>query len=617
MNFLSPVAFWFGLALPAVVVFYLLKRKRVVRVVPSTLLWQKFLAETQASAPFQRLRHNWLLLLQLLLLLLAVLALARPYFSGKTGEAALQVVILDASASMQCVDESPNRFEKAKAEICQLIDGLKTGQGANNQQMLLMVAGASSEVRQSATSEKSALRRALDSVRVTDSPTRLTDALRVAEERTRINASSEVHLFSDGAIPNLDEFGSRDLKLIFHRVGQRSNNAGIVSLDVKSNPDDPSRRAIFASVANHSGVPISATMDLLFADRLVESKPLTLDTNLTPIVFSASQPEDGVFRLRLNHTDDLAADNEACVVSLLPQPVRILLVSRGNRFLEKALNAAASAVELSTAADLTGPGPAMDLIVLDDVIPSVWPAGNVLAIHVAPTNWFPGGMGRLEAPTIVDWRNTHPLLRFTTFENVQVAESISIKTPTWGVSLVDSPQSPLIVAGELGRQRIVWIGFETLNSTWPLRISFPIFIANAVDWLNPASARSEQFKVRAGDAFHLSIIEPVASARIRPPNGVEFTVPIDPKAREFVFGGTGKQGIYQVTLGTNEMAFAANLLDADESNTRPRDHIALGRRGEIAASTLQRANLEYWRWFAMAALAVMLSEWWWYHRRTA
>ena len=68
MSFLSPIAFAFAAAILVVVVFYLLKRKRVVKLVPSTLLWQKFLAETQASAPFQKLRHNWLLLLQILLL---------------------------------------------------------------------------------------------------------------------------------------------------------------------------------------------------------------------------------------------------------------------------------------------------------------------------------------------------------------------------------------------------------------------------------------------------------------------------------------------------------------------------------------------------------------------
>ena len=60
MSFLAPIAFLFAATLPVVVVFYLLKRKRVVRLVPSTVLWQKFLAENQASAPFQKLRRNWI-----------------------------------------------------------------------------------------------------------------------------------------------------------------------------------------------------------------------------------------------------------------------------------------------------------------------------------------------------------------------------------------------------------------------------------------------------------------------------------------------------------------------------------------------------------------------------
>ena len=76
MNFLAPNAMWFLLALPVVVVFYLLKRKRVVKLISSTLLWQKYLAENQANAPFQKLRKNWLLLLQILMLLLVIFALA-------------------------------------------------------------------------------------------------------------------------------------------------------------------------------------------------------------------------------------------------------------------------------------------------------------------------------------------------------------------------------------------------------------------------------------------------------------------------------------------------------------------------------------------------------------
>ena len=74
MHFLAPIAFAFAATIPVVVIFYLLKRKRVVKLVSSTLLWQRFLADTQASSPFQRLRHNWLLIFQILLLLFVVFA---------------------------------------------------------------------------------------------------------------------------------------------------------------------------------------------------------------------------------------------------------------------------------------------------------------------------------------------------------------------------------------------------------------------------------------------------------------------------------------------------------------------------------------------------------------
>src|SRR5689334_23936554 len=104
MNFLAPFAFFFAASIPVVVVFYLLKRKRVVRLVSSTLLWQKYLSDTQASAPFQKLRKNWLLFLQILLLALAVFALTRPYFVTRAKPAELRVVILDGSASMQATD---------------------------------------------------------------------------------------------------------------------------------------------------------------------------------------------------------------------------------------------------------------------------------------------------------------------------------------------------------------------------------------------------------------------------------------------------------------------------------------------------------------------------------
>src|SRR5205809_1018814 len=142
MKFLAPLAFAFAATIPVVIVFYLLKRKRVVRLVSSTVLWQKFLAETQASAPFQKLHKNWLLILQIILLVLAVLALSRPYFATKAKSSQLRVVILDGSASMQATDESPSRFEKARAEALKWVDSLREGD-----KMVVLLAGANTEVK--------------------------------------------------------------------------------------------------------------------------------------------------------------------------------------------------------------------------------------------------------------------------------------------------------------------------------------------------------------------------------------------------------------------------------------------------------------------------------------
>ncbi len=615
MSFLAPLAFAFAASIPVVIVFYLLKRKRVVKLVSSTLLWQKFLADTQASAPFQKLRKNWLLYLQILLLALAVLALTRPFFATTAKPAQLRVVILDGSASMQATDESPSRFERARTEALKWVDSLEP-----TDQMVVLFAGANTEVKQSATSEKAALRRALQACAPSDSPTRLVPALKMAESLVRDRRSAEIHLFSDGAVPELAEFENKALPLVYHKVGQRADNLGITALDARANPEDATQRAIYASVANVSSNTLSADLELYFQSSggdsrsLLETRPLTVPGQQTaPQVFKASQAKDGVFTVRLTSKDDLVADNEASIVSLLPKPVNVLLVTRGNRLLEKALRAVAN-VQLAVANDLTDAGAGFDFIVLDGVVPTAWPKGNVLAFRTVNTNWVES-VAAVEAPVIVDWKSTHPLLRYAGFDNVQIVQSLTARAPTWAVSILEAPQAPLILAGELGRQRIVWVGFDPLESNWPLRVSFPIFIANAVDWLNPANAKNSQLLVKAGDPFRLALAEPVKSAEVKLPDGKSATLNVE-GANELVFGDTARQGVYHLRAGTNEVTFCANLLDSAESNIRPRDELKFGEYTSVAATTVQRTNMELWRTLAAIGLVVLLFEWWWYHRRT-
>lgn len=592
------------------VVFYLLKRRRVVKLISSTLLWQKFLAETQANAPFQKLRHNWLLILQLLLLALAILALSRPFFAGHVTSSGLRVVILDASASMQSTDESPSRFEKARADALKMVDAMK-----DQEQMLILLAAGNTEVKQSATADKSALRHALQTCQVTDSSTRLTEALKLADTLVRDKHDPEIHLYSDGAAGDLSEFENKGLHVIYHRIGQRCENVGVTTLDIRENPENHKERAIYTSIVNYSTNKQTTILELLFDNQVVDTRPLTIPAGDTAAqVFSTTQERDGIFTVRIDAKDDLAADNQASMVSLLPQPTKVLLVTRGNRFMEKALHAAAN-VDLSIAQDTVDGAPDKDVVVLDDVTPAAWPKPNVFAIHITNTNWFDSGYTNVENPAIVDWKNTHPLLRYINLDNVQISETLGVKTPGWAIPLVDAQQTPLIVAGELSHQKIIWIGFDTLQSTWPLRISFPMFIANAMDWLNPAAAKSQQLMLHAGEPFRFAFNQTVISAEVTLPGGTKETIAAGGN-REIVFGHTAKQGTYHLRAGTNEIAFCVNVLDAAESNTKPRDELQLGKFNKVGAVEVKQASVEIWRWIAAGALGVLMFEWWYYHRRT-
>jgi hypothetical protein len=282
--------------------------------------------------------------------------------------------------------------------------------------------------------------------------------------------------------------------------------------------------------------------------------------------------------------------------------------------MEKALRASAN-VDLTVAHDTLDGAPDKDVVVLDDVTPSTWPRANLLAVHIVNTNLFDGGGTAIDAPAIVDWKNTHPLLRYINLDNVQVGQTIGVKTPGWAVSLVDAPQTPLLLAGELSHQKIIWIGFDTLQSTWPLRISFPMFIANAVDWLNPAVTRSRQLMLHAGEPFRFALSQPAPAVEVTLPGGAKETVPAS-GSREIIFGHTDRQGTYHLRAGTNDITFCVNVLDAAESNTNPREELQLGKFDKVGATTVKQASVEFWRWIAAVAVAVLMFEWWYYHRRT-
>src|SRR6187397_3714722 len=113
MPLTTPLALLGLLFVPAVVAMYLLRLRREETPVPSTLLWQRLVADVEANAPWQRLRRSLLLLLQLLLVAILAILAARPFLERPAALARDIVLVVDTSASMGATDVTPNRLEVA------------------------------------------------------------------------------------------------------------------------------------------------------------------------------------------------------------------------------------------------------------------------------------------------------------------------------------------------------------------------------------------------------------------------------------------------------------------------------------------------------------------------
>ena len=176
--------------------------------------------------------------------------------------------------------------------------------------------------------------------------------------------------------------------------------------------------------------------------------------------------------------------------------------------------------------------------------------------------------------------------------------------------MVSAANDGLILAGEERSRRVVLIGFDLTQSDLPLKVEFPILLANAAAWLAGRDTPANERTVRTGQPVVIRTAQ--ASAAINLPSGDEQTV----TARDgtIAFADTLRAGLYQVK---DAPPFAASLLSESESNTAPRDSIKT-RAGEVSgqAETF-KTEREAWRWLALAALAVLAFEWWVYHRRIA
>lgn len=287
-----------AVAVPSLVILYFLKLRRRDLEVSTTLLWKKAIQDIQANAPFQKLRRNILLFLQLLALLAAIAAVGQPQLSGDTTKGDRHIILIDRSASMNAIDGDPNRttnpptrLEIAKQQAEELVGTLREPgvfQKESADQAMVIAFDTTAEVRQQFTSDKSLLKAAIRSIRATDGPTRLSEAMRLAtahskpvvvENRGLVSGQgSVIHLFGDGKMPDAMETqpGASDT-FLFHRVGSpEGGNIGIVNVRAERAFDNPSQLSIFVGLQSTMRAPRAVDVELTIDGAVAGIKTVTM-----------------------------------------------------------------------------------------------------------------------------------------------------------------------------------------------------------------------------------------------------------------------------------------------------------------------------------------------------
>jgi hypothetical protein len=616
MAFLTPLFLALAALAGPILILYMLKLRRREVEVSSVMLWQMLLRDREANSPWQRLRRNLLLILQLLLLAALVISLARPFLQVPTVARGTLIVLLDASASMNATDLQPSRFDFARAAIRELIDGLGT-----DSRMSLIVVGRQPEVLASGTGDKETLRAALSSARVSQGPVDWEAAFALAggAARAGLLAETRIVIFSDGGLPGTLPPLPGDVRYV--PIGESADNLGLEALSLRPAGKGPQ---LFARVANYSDADRTAIVSVsigggLFSAQQIgvpagDSAEITLtDLPDAPAIYQATLASPGAEPGA--RFDSFPLDDTAWAVYQPPTSGRVLVFSPGgNIFLEQILTALPGLQPFRASPTAPLPTDPFDLYVYDSVTTTATlPSAELLFINpISDTALFTIGETFTNTKLMRVAQND-PLTQYLDWSSVHVLQARRVRVPDWARVLVEAEGGPLVLAGETGGRRVALITFRLQDSDLPLQLAFPVLMANLMNYLAPAQTFSAPEGLRPGETLLIKPRGGDAAIAIDDPDGERFAA----QATEagVLFTRSDKLGVYTVVSNQSVLgSFAVNLFNATEGNIRPATTIKVGRADVAATPREEVGQLEIWPWLALAAFALLLLEWWIYHR---
>ena len=128
-------------------------------------------------------------------------------------------------------------------------------------------------------------------------------------------------------------------------------------------------------------------------------------------------------------------------------------------------------------------------------------------------------------------------MRFVDLSKVTVEEALRVRPLAAGKTLLESVQGPLIFLLEEPQRKAVFVGFDLFKTDLPLRVAFPLILANSLRWLQPVGLEGSDLMVAAGSPFLLSVEHGVQEGTVRDPDGATHRAEITRGALSFAADG--------------------------------------------------------------------------------
>jgi hypothetical protein len=584
MEFLNPTALYGLLALPLLLIPYLIRRKPQ-RIVFSSLLLFVVPDKRVGGRPLGRLRLPPIFFLQLLLLSLVIVALAEPVFSVRTSKIA---IVFDNSASMQALFGQQTRFALAQEKARELLADL----GPTAQVDLYLTVPRLEKVRGASLGAVEAAG-VLATLAPYDLPDAPIDYQVVLNQMAREQKYDRVYLITDHPA-----VGQTDVLRVL-TVGQPQDNFAVSAFNISHSSLVGSRLEGTAEIANFAATDERIKVVLRGGGAVLSSRDLVVEAGKTEAVTFAGFPNHPYYELEIDNRDSLQIDNRRFAVPPAGQNLRILGISPR----PQALNSLRSI-----------PGVSLDLIAPQEYdkadrsgysveifhysTPAVPPANPALFVLPPDNNPLVELAKPVSRPLVSSWREPHPLTRYVNFALFRPAFSRPLKPRLSGEAIIESPAGSLALATERRGVRYLVLGFEIFPYLGKENLPVSVFTLNLLDWFFHGSGAER----RATGAPLIFSAAQQGNVLLTPTGD---KIVLSPGANSFV--PTYFQGLYQVQRGGQRELFAVNLDNKKESDLRQPTPIAI--REAISAADNVSALFSIWPYLLLISLVLLFVEW--------